>query len=105
MPTSARSRPSRTDQVAARSPARSRNTLAAMPRLASHNVTIEAAIANQRPASSGVAMLKWLRLPRSTWPTTTTISITLTATIVVPSHRTQRGTGRPRDSIHARVTE
>src|SRR4051794_28231993 len=53
--------------------------------------------------SNGVASLKWLVVPRSTWPTMTTISITLAATTTVAAHSAARLRRGSRESIHARV--
>src|SRR4029453_13787462 len=66
--------------------------------------TMVAPMTLQSAPSSGVAMLKWLRRPRTTWPTITAISIMPATAMTVPAHQPPLRPRRSRVSSQARVS-
>lgn len=63
-----------------------------MPAVASHSTTMIVPMVDQMAVSSGVAMLKWLARPRTTWVTIAAISIPPVTATTVPPRRAQSRT-------------
>ncbi|WDT91005.1 hypothetical protein H0E86_05855 [Streptomyces sp. SCSIO-PteL053] len=92
-PARAISSPPRTARAVARSVIRVRTSRTAITRVATHRTTMVIPIAFHSAESRAVAVLKWLRFPRTTCTVMITISISPVSTTTCPAHRPIR---RPR---------
>ncbi|CAM5290509.1 hypothetical protein SGRI78S_00326 [Streptomyces griseus subsp. griseus] len=104
-PARAISRPPRTARAVARSAMRLRSSRTAITRVAAHRTATVCPIALHSAVSKGVAVLKWLRRPRTTCTVIRTISVRLVSTTTWPAHRPVRCPRVSRVSIQARVMQ
>ena len=90
MPTAAINTPSRNPQAKAGCGRRWRRSKTAVSKLSSQSTTIAIDIAPQIAASKGVATLKWLVVPRSTWPMMAINSTTAASAVPQETRATNR---------------
>ncbi|WP_043499743.1 hypothetical protein [Georgenia sp. SUBG003] len=96
--------PSRIAHRAGRSPRRWNASSSAASSVAVQSTVTVMPMTENRAPSTGVLVLKWLILPRTTCVSRTTISTADATAMTVPAHHSSRDARGRRDMSHAHVT-